>query len=78
MDIPSLVSLGIAVMGLGGLVFTALRYRRDDTTAILAQQDTIMQEMRGINEELRQTAVQLRSERDALREQVRELKGDNV
>jgi hypothetical protein len=77
-DIPSLVSLGIAVMGLGGLVFTALRYRRDDTTAILAQQDTIMQEMRGINEELRQTAVQLRSERDALREQVRELKGDNV
>jgi uncharacterized coiled-coil DUF342 family protein len=65
-------------MGLGGLVFTALRYRRDDTTAILAQQDTIMQEMRGINEELRQTAVQLRSERDALREQVRELKGDNV
>lgn len=70
MDLPSLVSLGIAVMGLGGLVFTALRYRRDDTTAIVNQQDVIMQEMRLLNEELRTTAASLREENRKLQEQV--------
>jgi uncharacterized coiled-coil DUF342 family protein len=74
MDIGALVSLVIAVMGLGGLMFTALRYRRDDTTAIVSQQDAIFNEMRGLNDELRQTVERLRQENDRLTAQVQELK----
>jgi hypothetical protein len=52
-DIPQLVSLAIGVAGVAGLIFTALRWRRDDTTAVLAQQDTIVKEMTTLNAELR-------------------------
>jgi uncharacterized coiled-coil DUF342 family protein len=72
-DLPALVSLGIAVMGLGGLVFSALRWRRDDTTAIIGQQDTLFAEMRGLNDELRLTVTRLREERDQLAVQVEKL-----
>jgi uncharacterized coiled-coil DUF342 family protein len=73
-DLPALVSLGIAVMGLGGLVFSALRWRRDDTTAIIGQQDTLFAEMRGLNDELRLTADSLRSDRDKCYEEVAKLR----
>lgn len=73
MDLSGLVSLAIAVFGLGGLIFTALRWRRDDTTAILGQQDTLMGEMRTLNEELRTTAAQLRQEVAQLKTQVEAL-----
>lgn len=74
MDFAGVVSLAIAIMGIGGLVFTALRYRRDDTTAIVSQQDTIFSEMRALNEELRTTVQQLREENDRLTAQVQELR----
>ena len=37
-------------------MFTALRFRRDDTTAIVSQQDTILNDFKSLNEELRITA----------------------
>ena len=63
----------IGIAGLGGVIFTALRYRRDDTTAVIGQQDTILNDMRLLNDELRTTSQELRTERDALKIQVQEL-----
>ena len=74
MDLSGLVSLAIAVFGLGGLVFTALRWRRDDTTAIVSQQDTLFGELRTLNDELRNTVAQLRAENDRLQAQIDDLK----
>ena len=65
--------LVIGIVGLGGLVFTALRFRRDDTTAIVSQQDTIFTELRALNDELRQTVDRLREERNELTVQVQQL-----
>jgi hypothetical protein len=70
------LSIVLGVCGLGGLVFTALRFRRDDTTALLGQQSTIMGEMKDLNNELRLTTVALREERDRLKEQVDRLTGE--
>jgi hypothetical protein len=72
-DISSLLALAIGIMGLGGVVFTALRFRRDDTTAIVTQQDTILRDMKSLNEELRTTTDRLRVERDALAGEVEKL-----
>jgi len=73
-DIAQLVSLIIGVLGLAGLIFTAMRYNRDDTTAIVNQQNVIVTDMKLLNDELRTTAKQLREERDALAVQVEELR----
>lgn len=70
-----LVSLVIGVIGLGGLVFTALRFRRDDTTAIVTQQSAIFDDLKKLNEELRATSDGLRSERDQLQYKVQDLSG---
>lgn len=48
-----LVSLVIGILGVAGIIFTALRWRRDDTTAVLGQQAELFSEMKGITESLR-------------------------
>lgn len=68
-ELSSLVALVLGVLGLGGLIFTALRYNRDDTTAILGQQNTIVGEMKTLNEELRLA-------RDECREEVARLRAE--
>jgi hypothetical protein len=73
LDLPALISLAIGVFGVGGLIFTALRYRRDDTTAIVNQQNVILSDMKTLNDELRKTADDLRGQRDALQIQVEQL-----
>lgn len=72
--LPAL-SLIIGVIGLGGLVFTALRFRRDDTSSIVTTQSTILDDMKKLNEELRTTTGSLREERDQLKTQVERLTG---
>jgi hypothetical protein len=67
------LSIVLGICGLGGLVFTALRYKRDDTTALVGQQNTIISEMKILNEENRQAATSLREERNELRDQVEQL-----
>ena len=47
------LGLIIGIAGLGGLIFTALRYRRDDTTAIVGQQSTVLHDFEALNAELR-------------------------
>ena len=64
------LSIVIGICGLGGLIFAALRFRRDDTTVVVGQQDTILSEMKLINDELRTTADELRAEGKACKEEV--------
>lgn len=65
----------IGIMGLGGLVFTAMRFGRDDTTQVVVQQAQITAEMKTLNDELRQTVDRLRVERDSLRMEIERLSG---
>lgn len=69
------ISLIIGLIGLSGIIFTALRFRRDDTTAIVDQQSTITSEFKALNDELRVTADALRKERDELKERIANLLG---
>ena len=73
-DFTTAIPAVIGIAGLAGIVFSALRFRRDDTTAIVTQQDTIFNELRTLNDELRTTVTQLRAENDRLAAQVQELK----
>ena len=57
----------IGIVGLAGVVFTALRFQRDDTTEVVAQQAAITQEMKTLHDELRTTADRYREERDECR-----------
>lgn len=75
-DIAQILALIIGLVGLGGVVFTALRFRRDDTTAVVTQQSTILNDMKGLNEELRITAASLKEERDACKQEVKGLRGE--
>ena len=60
-DVAQLVALGIGILGVAGVIFTALRYNRDDTTAILSQQEVILGDMRSLNDELRLMIADLRA-----------------
>ena len=71
---PVLVTLAIGVFGLAGVIFTALKFNRDDTTAIVSQQNTLMGDMKMLNEELRTSTKTLQDERDSLREEVKGLR----
>ena len=75
-DPASAVAVAIGLTGLGGVIFTALRFRRDDTTAVVTQQSTILNDMKTINGELRTTAESLKVERDACRNEVQGLRGE--
>jgi prephenate dehydrogenase len=70
LDLAGLLAIAIGIAGLGGLVFTALRFRRDDTSAIVSQQSTILRDMQALNSELRSRVDELQAERDRLREQI--------
>jgi hypothetical protein len=67
-SLAELVTLALALMGIAGTIFTALSWRRNDTGALVAQQDTLFNELRGMNDTLRM-------ERDELRLEVTRLKG---
>jgi uncharacterized coiled-coil DUF342 family protein len=73
-DLGSVIALVTGILGVAGLCFTALRFNRDDTTAIVSQQSNVLHDMAALNEDLRQTAADLRTERDGLRSEVAELR----
>ena len=74
-DWATALPLMISIIGLAGLVFTAMRYGRDDTTQVVTQQAQITAEMKTLNDELRLTAERYRKERDACHGQVERLAG---
>lgn len=75
-NVPQVLALVIGLVGLAGVIFTALRFRRDDTTAVVTQQSVIVNDMKTINEELRTTAASLKVERDACKDEVKGLRGE--
>lgn len=68
------LSVIIGLLGVSGIVFTALRYRRDDTTAVVNQQAALFDEMRVITENLRAERDALALQVDRLRAEVGELR----
>ena len=68
MGAAELVTLGLAILGVAGIIFTALKYNRDDTTAIVNQQSTLVHDMEVIT-------AQLRAENDRLQHEVDRLSG---
>lgn len=64
----------IGIVGLAGLVFTAMRFGRDDTTAVVTQQAQITAEMQTLNNELRSTIDRLRDDRDKCEREVQRLR----
>ena len=75
MNLTVIIPSVLGILGVAGLIFTALRFRRDDTTAVVTQQSQILGNMRDLNEELRHSAAGLRDERDSLRGEVAKLRG---
>ena len=71
------LSLAIGVCGLAGLVFAALKYRRDDSTAVSDQSANLVSSMKALNEETRLSEEKMRKERDELNGQVAYLTGQN-
>ena len=63
----------IGLFGIAGLLFTAMKYNRDDTTAVVSQQNVIVSDMKTLNDELRTRTAELREERDGFKTQVEEL-----
>ena len=74
-NVASFVTLAIGIFGVAGIVFTALRFRRDDTTAVVAQQAQITTEMKALADEQRIHLQEMREERDRLRAEVDRLTG---
>lgn len=56
----------IGIIGLAGVIFTALRFGRDDTTQVVNQQTAITQEMKVLTDELRLQRDECRTERQRL------------
>ena len=69
------LSLAIGLFGICGVIFTALKYNRDDSRSVVEQQNIVLNDMKTVNDELRAAATDLRAERDGLRTQVQELTG---
>jgi len=75
-DIGAFIALATGVLGLCGLVFTALRFNRDDTSSAVATQSSVLRDMATLNDELRKTAADLRGERDECRGRALVLTGE--
>jgi predicted phage gp36 major capsid-like protein len=70
--------------GLAAAIFTALRFNRDDATAIVGQQRQVLDSMKALNDELgealdrvRTEAVELRERNLALERELARLQGLN-
>ena len=72
-DAGALIAIVTGILGLAGIVFTALKFNRDDTTSIVSQQSGVLKDMATLNDDLRATVSDLRSERDQLRGEVQAL-----
>lgn len=69
-----LFTVTIAAMG---AVFAALRFNREDASAVVAQQSTVLADMKALNDELAEAAARIRTERDELLQRVTAL-GEQV
>ena len=70
------IALAIGILGVAGIIFTALRYNRDDSTAVVQQQAQIVTGMHTLNDELRVTNAELKQQVQELREQIEQMRKD--
>lgn len=75
-DWAAAIPLIIGVIGLAGLVFTALSWRRNDSTQVITQQAQITGEMKQLTDELRIQRDECRGERQSLQSQIEKLLRD--
>lgn len=64
-----LAGIGAVIVGVGaaiGAIIALLKFRREDTTQIVTQQSTLLQDMKSLNDELVEATARLRAERDEL------------
>ena len=66
-DLATALPLVIGIIGIAGLIFTAMSYGRNDTTQVVNQQAAITAEMKTLVDEQRLRADQLIKERDDCR-----------
>ena len=64
-------ALALGIFGVAGVIFTALRFRRDDTATLVSSQDFIVNEMKALNDELRTTTDRLRAACDECEQKLR-------
>ena len=75
MTVSQILPLVIGLVGLGTVVFAAMRWRRDDVTAAVGQQAEILQGMKTLSDESRESREAMKIERDECKEQVAKLHG---
>lgn len=63
----TLVAASGVIAGVGGLVFVALKYNREDATSVIGQQSAILADMKALNDELAGTLDRCQKQRDAAR-----------
>ena len=68
------IAVAIGILGIAGVIFTALKYNRDDTTAVISQQAQILAGMATLNSELRQRNAELKEQIADLHEEVKTLR----
>ena len=74
MDLGAIIGLVVGILGVAGLIFTAMRFRRDDTTAVVGQQSTVLHDMASLTDELRKANQDCKAECAGLRETVQQLR----
>lgn len=62
MGVAEWVSVAIGILGLAGIIFTALKFNRDDSTAVVTQQSQVVNDMHTLNSDLRTALAECRAE----------------
>lgn len=70
MDPSEWLAIVTGILGLAGLIYTALRYNRDDAKTLVDEQSSVLRDMSLLNESLKKTVDDLRHERDGLASEV--------
>ncbi len=83
LDLSVVVPVGTAVVAVGGVVFAALKFNREDAGKVVSQQSVVLQDMHTLNERLHADLARAVTERDLLlgkvtdcNERIEELTGE--
>ena len=73
MNAGTIIALVTAIVGVGGLIFTALKFNREQSAATVTQASQILDGMKALNDGLRAQVGDLRIEVERLQQRVEEL-----
>lgn len=63
-DVSVIIPAFTAIAGVSAAIFTALRFNRDDASAVVNQQKEVLGSMKSLNDELQEALDRCRGERD--------------